>query len=226
MQSTHTTPLLNTRHISLILATLSILSLVFMLHHPSISANDVSAGIEEAIHESFINRSVHGVLLLITIVISVCLTAFAQLRGLRVFSNLLAVSFYWLGTLAMVVAALASGMIGPYLAESYAQAQSVQLDIYAGLTTLKSAFNQAFANFGTLAWCAGIGCWAVNLMGESKGVKGFAFLSLVMAMSIAMGLLLGWLNLNVNGMTAILVCISVWQLGIAILMYIRPRSDE
>ncbi len=212
------------KYIGLILALLSFMSIFVMLHHPSISTTDIYEQIKEINQESQINSFVHGVLITFTLLMSFCLTFYSQLRGIHRVSILLGLLCFWLGTFAMVNAALMSGFVGPYLAEVYQLASAEQLEVFAGLNTMKLAINQAFANFGALCWCGAMGCWAMDMLKRGLNIRIFAAISFVTATAIAISLVANWLSLNVFGMTLVLVAVCTWQLGIAWLLYSYQQS--
>lgn len=217
MQQNHS--ISTTQYIGVLLALVSLISIFAMLHHPSISATDIHERIREINQESRLNAYVHSGLIALTVLISFCLTVYAQQRGIHRPSILLGLCCYWLGTLGAVNAALMSGFVGPWLAESYQHTSVANLEIFIGLSKLKWLMNQAFANLATLCWCAAIGCWAVEMFKRSFGLVLFAVVSFVSVTAIITSLLMGWLSLNVFGMTLVMMVISAWQLGMAWLLY-------
>ncbi|MEM0912774.1 MAG: hypothetical protein AAGJ37_17495 [Pseudomonadota bacterium] len=211
---------MQTKHFGITLALLSLISIFVMLHHPSISATDVTGRIAELRQESMLNAWVHGGLIAMVILINFCLTVFAQQRQYLTHSSaLFGLIAYWLGTLAVIVAALISGFIIPQLAESYLHANATELTVFSGMTSLYWLTNQSLANFGTICWCVAICAWAIEMF-RSKGVtRLFGSAYSIAALVIIFCLLSNVLTLSVTGMTLVLLVISTWQLGIAWLLY-------
>ena len=205
--------------LAIALSLVSALSIFAMLHHPSVSASDVVGRIEEINQESAVNSLVHGVLIGFTLFISFCLSVYGQQRSLQKPTILCGTICYWLGTAAMVTAALMSGFVSPHLAQMYTGAAASQLDTYAGLSRLVWATNQAFAYFGAISWALTMMLWSRDMMNQGKMAKGFAAISSITGLAIIVSLLGEWVTLNVFGMTLVLVAISIWHIGIAILLY-------
>lgn len=212
------------RYVGIVLAILSLLSIFAMLHHPSVSSSDIQQQVEELNRESSLNALVHGTLIAIVIVISFCLTRYAQNRNLNEVSILFGLSAYWLGTSAMVVAGLMGGFIIPQLAEIYLQASSAQLEVFKGLQTLSWLINQNFAVLGSICWCAAMFFWAFDMLKQDNLVRAFGSVTLAMGPLLALSLVAEWLLLTVNGMTLVMLVISVWQLVIAWLL-IRQGTE-
>lgn len=219
--SQHTTnpTIAHTKFIAIALAFMSLVSLFAMLHHPSVASSEIREQIAEIQHEAGVNATVHGILLALTILISGCLTVYAQLRGTHKTSILLGLILYWLGSIAMVTAVLTSGFVTPNLADTYALGSASQLEVFQGLKRLVHELNQAFATFGTLCWCACIACWALDMFSRQAAVRLLAAISLVAALTISASLLTQWLSLSVFGMTLVMLFISAWHLLIAWLIH-------
>lgn len=206
------------KNVGIVLVILSLLSIFAMLHHPSVSAVDIQEQIAELQHEASVNEFVHGVLIAITLLISVCLTVYAKLRSTYRPLIMVGMMSFWLGSLAMLVAALMSGFVVPDLGQMYSGKSSSELDVFKGLWGMSWQINQAFAEFGTVSWCAAMFFWAFDMLKQSARIKVFGAISLVTSVVIAGSLAMGLVKLNVAGMTAILVAVCVWQIGIAAIL--------
>ena len=210
------------KYLGLLLGLISIVSIFVILHHPSIAAHDVQQQINEMIRESPENALVHGSLIMFVILISFCLTAYAQLVGLNYVFVLFGLLIYWLGTLAMITAALMSGFVGPDLAEIYNETSEDKLLVFVGLKQLSWLINQSFANLGAICWCVAMCFWGVHLYIQQAQIvitRLFAVASFIAGAGVVLSFSLGWLSLNVFGMTLVLVIVSIWQLGIAWLLF-------
>lgn len=212
------------KYIALALVIFSLLSVFGMLHHPSVSATDVNEQIQELIHESQLNAFVHVVMISLSIMINLCLTYYAVLRGIGRTSIMSGLVIYWLGTIAMVTAVLTSAFVSPQLAQHYQLASAEQLEVFKGLTTMSHLFNQAFANFGVVCWCVTMLCWSFDMIRQGGTIKLFGVLSFLAALVISISLFSGYISLSVFGMTLVLAAICAWQLGIAWLMYNQTKA--
>ena len=208
--------------IGVLLAFLSLISLFAMLHHPSISATDIQAQITEIKQESSLNATVHAMLIAFTVLISLCITFFAQRQHLSRINVLFGITLYWLGTFAMIIAALISGIISPQLTEILTFNGSAQQDVFLGLRHFNWLVNQAFADFATVCWCIAAILLAFGGSSTSRFKKVFAASSTVTFSTIAISLLSGILTLTVTGMTWVLAALTLWQLGIA---WLIVKSD-
>lgn len=205
-----------------LLIVLSLISVFAMLHHPSVSSVEIYEQITEINREAKTNTIVHGVLITLLILINLCLSRYAAQRGMHRNTMLYGLILYWLGSIVMILAALMSGAVGPYLAEQFQQANDTQLEIFKGLFLLTSLMNQAFAYFAVFSWCAAICCWSFDMFKQSKAVKSFGLISLVASITISISLFTGAIVLGVSGMTLVLILISLWQLGVAWLLFSIP----
>ncbi len=212
-----------TKLFSAVLGILSILSILVMFHHPSVSADDIQLQIKEINDEAKLNTWVHGVLIAFVMLINICLTYYSKLRGFHNTSVLMATVIYWVASAVMILAALLSGIIGPQLAELYQSASSNEAVVFRGVFSMKSLMNQAYANFAVFCWAAAIALWSVDMLRFSAMAKWIGVMSLAAAVMIALSLLIGWVSLNVFGMTVILVVISAWQLAVAGLMWFSQQ---
>lgn len=213
------------RIVAAALALLSLLSIFAMLHHPSVSASHVNEQIAEMNHEAKLNALIHGTLIAFTIAISLCLCVYAQLRRFSRITILFGIICYWLGTLAMITAAIINGFVAAHLASQYIGASTEQLAIYQGVSRLAWLLNQYFAEFGAIAWCAAMIWWGVDMLKQSKPIKVIGMISMTAATAIIVAMLTSSLSLSVSGMTMVLIIISLWHLVIATLIY-RYRDDN
>ena len=157
--------------------------------------------------ESLINGLVHGSLVAIIVLISFCLTCYAQLKGLMRPSVLAGLLVYWIGTVVMSNAGLISGFVVPHLATMVDLTSTTKLDIFTDLKRLSWAMNQAFANFGSVCWCLTMFFWAKAIYDGETNNKIFAILSFSAGAFLTTALLTGWISLIVLGMTIVMLSI-------------------
>ena len=192
-----------------------------MLHHPTIAAHQVKAQLQEVSQESFINGLVHGGLIAIIVLISFCLTHYAQYRDIRKPNILLGIICYWLGTIAMIQAALVSGFAVPHLASMINVFSTAELNSFIGLKKLTWATNQACSNMGCICWAITMCCWSFGKFAKGAVNTAFALLSFITGKVIITALIMGWLSLTVSGMTAVTFTMSSWHICIAWMLYTK-----
>lgn len=212
----------NAKIVGAVLAVTSIISILVMWFHPSVSSVDINHQIQESSEEASVNKFVHSTLIAFIVLISCCLTFYAKQRGMHRSFVLFGTIVYWLSTTLMILAALLSGIVGPELAANYMQANQSEAEVYKGLSLLKFEMNQAFANFAVHCWSVTIALWSMDMMTKSGLMRQFGLISLIAGVGISISLLMGWVSLSVFGMTLILVIVSVWQIGIACLLAFIP----
>lgn len=202
------------RTIGIMLMMLSVLSTLTMLNHPTVAASDVTQQLQEIQTEAGLNYAVHGVLIGFTTVISLCLSVYAQRIGLGKVTIFFGLICFWLGSFAMIIAALTNGFIVPQLADMYQGGNQQELITFSGLRRFSWSINQNFASFSVVCWSATMVSWGLDLFNRKSAVKVFGLLSLATGVVIAFSILTSFLTLDVVGMTTVIVALGVWQLGI------------
>jgi hypothetical protein len=204
-----------------ILSAASLLEVVGMSHHPSVQASDISQAVEQIARFSTLSAVVHGVLITLMLLIAYGFVEFAGRRGLRRPLIRAGAIGYGCGVLAMIGAALVSGFIITELASLIPHATTLDLQINRQLLLLCRVLNQSCANFAVVAMSAGIVCWSLDLCDESGSRRAVGIFGCLVGLVPALALLFGKLQLDVRGMTEVVVVQAAWNIAVAVLMVRR-----
>jgi hypothetical protein len=193
----------------------SLLSLLFMLHHPQANASETAELVDRVLHIQGENAVVHGSLIAI---LGVLLAGFsrlaARLGGSR-FDVCLGLVAYGTGTMALIAAGLVNGFVVPEFVSRYQGYSPEALETVRHILALCRAANQVCTRVGLLAVAAGMLLWSLRLVRSLGFSRGVGVLGCVTAPALVVGLLSGRLLLDVHGLLAFLLAQSVWNLGVS-----------
>ena len=202
----------------------SLLSVLFMTHHPTLGAPGHETLAHEATHEAGVNGFVHGSLILLSIGYYICLSAFSGAFGRRSMLMEAGIVSFAAATITMCGAALVSGFIVPQAAASFIRA-GMESDFDMQLRMLR-AFNQTLANTGTIAYGFAIILWSAHLVALKGAAKLVGALGLPLGAAIAGGIITGALELHIPGMTLVVVGVAGWFIALSALMLTgRAKGD-
>ncbi len=213
---------------ALTLALSAILSIAFLLHHPTIQAQKPKQQIAEVMQESMLNNMVHGSLIAIVLLILAAYFSYSLTRGYNKLSIVCAQLSFFIGSLCLVGAALINGFIYPDFVSSFAHTQTNELKHLMQFKALLWSSNQVLANVGVMAQSLAITLWAVNLFSYKSETnhQGNKTLTLVIVLyGVGIGLYglvsisTGYLSLDLTGMTQIALLQSLWHLMISYYMF-------
>ncbi len=196
----------------------ALLTVFFMLHHPSTSAGDLAGALDEIGHEAAISAWVHG--LLILVLAGIWFGCYGLTRRLGSGHTLPVLGFmlFTLGVFAYMLAALVSGFIVSEIALYFAGAPVAEMQQAGGFLRANWAANQAFANAGLIGTSLGILCWSVAMLLRQSLVRLAGVVGIMVAALPAVLLVTGHLQLHVLGMTIVVVANSIWYLMTGVLM--------
>lgn len=160
-------------------------------------------------------RGVHG---LAIAMMPLLLVGFAGLtRRLHVRPGVAALAFaaWALALVAVLLAAIMSGVVAPALADRIAGASPMERDTLMSLLRFTGLLNQAFASVYVALGGAAIVGWSVVLRATSGAPRLLAPLGVLVGVAAAVGTLGGWLALDVAGFGAVVLGQGVWMLGVA-----------
>ncbi|HVZ99940.1 MAG TPA: hypothetical protein VG841_06460 [Caulobacterales bacterium] len=177
------------------------LSLGAMLHHPH-----GGEGASERVVQ--LSHFVHGVLIALMAIELYGVAAYARLRGLDRPLVLVGLTFFALGTVAMLPAPLLNGFVAPDLMLRGEQAP-VETLFAVGL---------GFAKLASVLISTGIVLLSIGLVHERGAPFWFGLVSVVSVAPVAVMLLLGKLELDFHGMLLVIVAWSVWYAGLGVMM--------
>ncbi len=203
------------RTTGLVIGIASMLALLIMAHHPSMTASTIGDLMVEISDKATINRVVHGSLIAL---LGLLLFGFAELSLRPTLDPRLARAAwlaYALGTAGMIGAALINGFITTNLAVRYAGADAATLETVRHVLRFGWTANQTAADFGSIAWSISIMLWsAIFMRARANYVLGIAGIAIGM-IGVAT-LLTGTLQLDVHGAMLVLLATVLWNLGVAL----------
>jgi hypothetical protein len=188
----------------------ALISILFMLLHPDVSAHSPDLAMAELLRESSVSRIVHGTLLIVLTIIFFAVERFSMRLTANGIESGLGLTFYRLGYFSFVIATMISGFIVPDLGAHYATKLGPDQLVFFDLARLAGTANQVFSKLASIANGLTAVCWGVSMLwakGEVRTIgAGFVLIGLTIASSILLGL-----KLSVHGMTLIVVGLSIWQ---------------
>lgn len=190
----------------------ALLSVFFMLHHPSTAADSLGAALQEIRTESGIAAWVHG--LLIAVMTGIWFGTFGLTARLGADRPLPVLGFmlFTLGTLGYFLAASVSGFIVPQIGNEFAERTPEQMENARAMLVMAGATNQVFAGAGVIGTASGILAWSLTMLQRTAATRWVGFFGIAVAVVPAALLLGGTLRLHVGGMTAVVVAHGAWYL--------------
>ena len=207
----------------IILLVASLLEGLGMLHHPSVQTSDTAQVLEQIARFGTLSAVVHGALITLMLVVAYGFVDFAVRRGLHRPLIRAGAIAYGCGVLVMVGAGLVSGYIVTGLASVMPHTTAVDLQINRQMLLLCRVLNQSCADFGVVAMSAGIVFWSLDLCGEKGSRRAVGLMGCLVGLLPALALMLGQIQLDVHGMTEVVVVQGVWNIAVAALMLRRHR---
>jgi len=203
---------------ALALMLVPVLQILAMAHHPSLHAHDASQVVSQLRTTAPLSALVHGVLIAFMYVILLAFTEFSVRRGLSQPAVRAALILYGAGVIFMTAAALVSGFIVSRLGFVIPGAVPTDDTLIVKLVTFASLFNQAFAHCAAVLMSAGIAAWSLELLRGSGAARVLGGYGLLSAIGCALALIFGVLQLDVHGMTVVVLLQSAWTIGVGVLL--------
>jgi hypothetical protein len=206
----------NPRLIGMLLIAVSVISAFIMAHHPVATSNDIADIATELASKAWLDRVVHGSLMLLLAITLLTYVEFSWHLGLRHALVRAAIVLYAIGAAAMFGAALIDGFIVSALGERYAHADAAQLESFRLSLRLAMLGNQALANFATLAISGGYAFWSLHLLQLGGSQRWLGLTGLLLPTLPALALLTGLLHLDMLGMLAVLIAQTMWTVALGV----------
>lgn len=131
----------------------------------------------------------------------------------------LALSFYAVGAVAVMLAATMSGFVMPEIAAAaHAPDAAASGTNFQALAALTRWLNQAFAHLHTALMCVAIFAWSLAWPGRTSGAWALRILGFAVALGILGWQLSGALTLDIHGMGAVVIGQAVWIIAAAAAM--------
>lgn len=192
------------------LIAVSLLAVLAMSHHPTVSSTTVEQALAEIGHERRLNSAVHGTMIVIVGVYFWGFSILASILGGARVSVGLGRTALAFATITMAGAAIVSGFVVPEFAERLLARDALPADARTSLVLLHAS-NQALAWLGTLGYGLTLLLLGIALVRvTAAAAKWLGVLGIACGSGIIIAISLGHLSLNVGGMTAIVVALGLW----------------
>ena len=202
-----------------------VLAVVFMLHHPVAEGGNLAERLASMESMRGVASWVHGLLCAVLVVIWAGLMGLSQNLGWHRFAPVCGFVCISAGSLLYIGAAMISGFVVPELAaDGSAGAAKSTHQILA----LLWHGNQALANAGAVATAAAIGFLSCSMLSRSGLLQWTGGVGVVIAGATLLGLVLGWIALDVRGMTLVTIAHSGWYVlaGLCLLGPMRAQNQQ
>jgi len=218
IESTYSSNDKNLKWPGIIIAISTLTSLFMMMHHPTVTAPGMAAQVAEVKHESVLNNIVHGALILFVLMTLAAFSIYSNHRDKKHLTVAVAHLFYFIGSIAMVTAALINGFVYPDFLLGYSTASPQELAQLPMFKSLLWSANQTFGKLGVITMSVAILFWSINLSRDKGIVKLVAGIGMVIGLGCSSAIIMGVLTLNVAGMTQVVMLQGIWNLAVAYLM--------
>ena len=182
----------------------TIAGLVTMANHPT-----GHALLGDFEHVALINRAVHSLAIAGTIATVFGLVRLGRaLEGRTGLTDAALVS-YGFGAIAVMFAAIASGLVGTEMAARVLQGGDAANAMYEPVLAYNWAFNQACTRVFVVAASTGIGLWSIAMLGEPAFGRPLGTIGIVVGIAAAAATIAG-MPMNIHGFGAIVLGHGVW----------------
>jgi len=189
--------------------------LAAMSVHPTAHTHDLATFFRETADGALLNRAVHGSAIT-GMWISFCgQCGLALALGLRRPVVRLGLIFVMAGTIVLTGAATANGVILPWLAERYVEANAATQESARPLLVLVTAANRACDHIGIVALGLGLAAWS-SVMLRSASTRALAVAGFVCGVGPIVALCIGKLPMTVHGFGLFALIQGLWLVAAGI----------
>jgi hypothetical protein len=200
----------------------SVLAPAFMMHHPSPRSHTMADFIEAVRQGALTNAVVHGALVTVIGLLVVGFSFLAERLGRDSFVARAGLVAYGVGAIALIAAALVSGFILPEFVSRYQGRPQEEVEVVRHVLGLCRAVNQVCSRVGVMGTAVAVLLWSMLLVRRTGLAFAVGVLGCVAGTGLAIGLLSGYLKMDVHGVLVFILAQSVWSMGVAVLL-IRRR---
>ena len=206
------------RSAGLVIIAATLLEIAGMAHHPTVTTPDIAQAVPQIPRLSVLSAWVHGGLIGLMLAILYAYTEFSRRRGLARPLIRAGLAAYTAGIFTMIIAATMSGFVVGQLASLTPHATVADLQINAQLLILCRVLNQSFAGLATVLMSAGILFWSLDLLRGSIPARLAGICGCAVGLLPALALISGTLQLDVHGMTLVVMVQSLWNIAVGVLL--------
>lgn len=183
--------------------------LAAMSVHPTAHTHEIAGFFRETADGALLNRAVHGSAIT-GLWLSFCgQCGLALALGLRRPIVRLGLVFAMVGAFVLTGAATANGVVLPWLAERYAEANAATQESARPLLVLVTAANRACDHIGIVALGLGLAAWSVVLL-RSTATRALAIAGFICGVGPIVALFIGQLPMTVHGFGLFAVIQGLW----------------
>ena len=210
------------RAAGLLIGLASVLSVAFMVFHPTVHAHDTAELIAGVARKAVVNRVVHGSLIALVGALVCGFTCLSSRLGANSISARGGLVAYVMGAGTLIVAALVDGFIFPEFIARYEGRPTEELETLRPALALVWTVNQVCARAGVLAMSVAMILWSANMARRPGGIRVVGALGAIVGTLLVGALMTGNLPMNIHGVLAFELAYTVWALAVATLL-IRQR---
>lgn len=136
----------------------------------------------------------------------------------------LGITCYALASVAVVIAAVASGLLAPAIAARLLGADADTRAIWEAIFRFNGQINQGFAAVYVVALASALGCWSYALRRAPDWPRWLAALGFVASLGTLAVLVRTQGHLDVHSFGLIILVQGAWMLGVAVRLIRRPSA--
>jgi hypothetical protein len=125
---------------------------------------------------------------------------------------------YGMAQIAVMIAAVASGLLAPALAARMVGTTGAEHDLAAALFNYTGAINQAFAKVYVLASSAAILLWSFAILAHGRLSRAAGVLGAIVGALALLAVTIGHMRLDVHGFGAVVLSQGIWMITVGVLL--------
>jgi hypothetical protein len=127
--------------------------------------------------------------------------------------------FFATATVAVIIAAVASGIVAPGVVSGWAEADAPARAVMMNTLAYTGRLNQAFALVYVTFSAVAIVLWSVAALGGGELPRTLALCGILLGAGLVAGMLSGWLHLDVHGFGLVVLGEGAWMAWVAALLW-------
>jgi hypothetical protein len=127
--------------------------------------------------------------------------------------------FFAAGTVAAMIAAVASGFLAPGVLRGYAEADEAARAVMMNALSYTGRVNQAFSMVYVTFSAVAISLWSVAALLGGELSRSLARYGILLGVALILGLMSGHLRLNVHGFGLVVLGEGAWMVWVAVLLW-------
>lgn len=204
------------------LAIAAALSLAFAMVHPQVHGHDLGGVLGQLREGALFNSWVHGILMALAMVLAAGFAGLSRRLGFGRPEILLGFTFYAMGTMAMMGAAVINGFALSIFAGRYDAGVVGQEAALGAAFNLAGSIAATWAGVGAVGMSAGILAWSLRLLRLAGAARIVGVGGILLGLATIALLVAGVLILNVHGFLLLVLSQTIWTIAIGVLL-IRQR---